>query len=181
MIKTKRYSITVVSNNLRLILNIFKLNTLTLQHSPIYFRSYFKEFFLKKFHTNTYYNFLKKKIDYKEDNNLVLNLNKSLYFKLYYNISNYLLGPCTGLKFTNIFKSKKSNYLIKQTYPFQILEFPFHKKVYDSFIFFIIFFLTNNYLSFKNDFTLKYSFILKPNNFSLLFFLNRFYFLTYNH
>lgn len=65
-------------------------------------------------------------------------------------------------------------------YTIKVLTFPFHKKVYNSFMIFILVLLSSNYFSFKNSFQLFYSFILKPNNFQLFFFLNRFYFPVFN-
>lgn len=132
----------------------------------------------KKFFLNTYWLNIKKRLVYKDDSVLVLNSTKSYHFN-FYKLVNFGVGK--HLKSLRPIYLSTNNYLVSELLPFQILEFPFHKKVYDTFIFFIIFLLTNTYSSFKNDFTLKYSFVLKPLNFNLLFFLNRFYFLTYNY
>jgi len=60
--------------------------------------------------------------------------------------------------------------------PHVLLPFSFHKQVYNTFIFYILFTLVSNYSSTKNDFKLYHSYIIRPQNFLNYGFLNLFYF-----
>lgn len=127
-----------------------------------------------------YWKFIKTKAFYKEDKVLILNSTKSNYFHFYRQLS-LSFSNKNQYKTNQLVPQTSNHLLLHQVNPFQILEFPFHKKTYDTFIFFIIFLITYNYISFKNDFSLKYSFIIKPSNFDSLIFLNKFYFQTFNY
>lgn len=65
--------------------------------------------------------------------------------------------------------------------PVQLISFAFHKKVYNTLILYIIFFLTNTYISALPTFQLKYSFLILPLNFRLYMFVNYFYFKVRNY
>lgn len=130
-----------------------------------------------QYHLNKYWYSLSRKLNYSHDSVVSLNTTKGYYFKTY----NHFIKFFSSEIINKDLVYNSNTYTIKELNSYQVLEFPFQKRVYDTFIFFIIFLLTHNYLSFKNDFTLKYSFVIKPDNFNVLFFLNRFYFPTYNY
>lgn len=157
-------------------INTLLINSLSIYHLPFHLKTLFYRFFLKK-----YWLFLKKRLVYKNDRVLTLNSTKSLYYNFYFSINQSLRYPEYQPKETDYSLVVRGNFLPYQLKPFQILEFPFHKKTYNTFVFFIIYLITHNFISHKNDFTLKYSFIIKPDSFNTLSFLNKFYFQTINY
>jgi hypothetical protein len=65
--------------------------------------------------------------------------------------------------------------------PIQLVSFAFHKKIYNTLMLYIFFFLTNTYISTLPTFQLKYSFLILPLNFRLYMFVNYFYFKVRNY
>ena len=65
--------------------------------------------------------------------------------------------------------------------PVQLISFAFHKKIYNTLILYIIFFLTNTYIATLPTFQLQYSFLILPTNFRLYMFVNCFYFKVRNY
>ena len=130
-----------------------------------------------KYFNQTFWKFFKLRFKYKFSLKLTTNLTKSITFWNYKFFLNLLNNKCLyELEYSNLNKG-----LVAYSKTVNILEFPFQYKLYNSFIFFILFFLTSSYYSFKNDFNLYYSFILKPSSFNIFFFLNRFYFVSLNY
>jgi hypothetical protein len=65
--------------------------------------------------------------------------------------------------------------------PIQLVSFAFHKKIYNTLMLYIFFFLTNTYIATLPTFQLKYSFLILPLNFRLYMFVNHFYFKVRNY
>jgi len=65
--------------------------------------------------------------------------------------------------------------------PIQLLSFSFHKNIYNTVIFYILYLLTTNYVSIRSSFKLFYSFVLFPHNFLLYTFPNVYYFKVRNY
>lgn len=129
-----------------------------------------------KYFISGYWNSLKSKLKYLNNSPLTINFDKGYFHSSYKNL-NSLLSFGKSNDYLHNFKVPTFRFLTN----ISVLEFPFHKKIYNTFIFLILFILSNSYVSFKNDFNLFYSFIYKPLNFKLLIFLNRFYFPTNNY
>jgi len=144
-------------------------------------------FFIKnltnKYFLNKSWAFIRKSTTYSDNRVLTLNSSKGNYFMFYWLIlRGFSRQPNPTLsEYKSLHPKQLTTYSPHELSPFQILEFPFHKKINDSFIFYIIFILVFNYVGFKNDFSLKYSFVVKPDNFNFLIFLNKFYFPTTNY
>lgn len=122
------------------------------------FWKYFKKFFFKKFGINT------------------SNVTKSLIFWSIKDMSNLVLSRSVpgvlGVK--KAYPYTTINTLYSQ--PIQIISFAFHKTIYNTFMFYILYILIYNYNSLKTTFNLFYSFINFPPNFILYPFINIFYF-----
>lgn len=118
---------------------------------------------------------------------------QTYFFKNFYKIYKNLIIKNTGLLSINLTKSlsyiiinflnninkkpiiySKINAFYLQ--PITLVNFSFQKKIYNTLIIFILFFLTNIYTNNYTNFNLWYSFILIPKNFIYLNFLNNYYF-----
>lgn len=176
LIKTQRY------NSLVKLLS-FKINSIFLK-IILNFNSYKQYFFISSPHLIYFFNkqyvsnFWKffKKIYFNKFGMVSNNITKSF---MYYNIKN--LDNVAGLvKNTdgNIYNinCQISNFNIKYYLPIQVLLFSFHKNMYNTFMFYIFFILTFNYMSITNYFKLSYSFIIFSQNFYLYTFPNLYYF-----
>lgn len=175
--KTRRYVSWVLLNSLNIKWVLLKHNIYQTSNVHFSLKNQLKIWLTEQFHIITYWSHLIKKLSYSHDTVVCVNSTKGYYFLLYRSFSQIFCKNLENFRGQTVL----NNYVYRELKAYQVLEFPFHKKVYDTFIFFIIFVLTTNYLSFKNDFTLKYNFILKPDNFNILVFLNKFYFQTYNY
>ena len=69
-------------------------------------------------------------------------------------------------------KTFKSTYL----QPITMVNFSFHKKVYNTFIIYILYFLTHIYVNNFTNFQLWHTYIILPKHFYILNFCNNYYF-----
>jgi hypothetical protein len=78
----------------------------------------------------------------------------------------------------NLTKNVKPKRTLHSLYlqPLVLLNFAFHKHIYNTFIIYILYSLTNHYCSNYTNFSLWYSFILLPKNFYMLNFCKNYYF-----
>jgi len=73
-----------------------------------------------------------------------------------------------------------SNIIRESGKPIKILHFAFQKKLFNTFMFYIIFLLVDGYTTIHTHFKLQYGFILFKNNFITYPFLNEYYFKVRN-
>jgi hypothetical protein len=104
---------------------------------------------------------------------LTVNLIKSHYCGTYEKLSNLLL-PTARVNFSR----HQELTCLSTSYrkPVYVLPFSFQKTTYNTIIFFLFFRLVSVYSAPQNDFSLYYSYILRPHNFTVYTFLNLFYF-----
>jgi hypothetical protein len=159
-------------------MNSILITTLKKSNTNLVLKNLTNKYFLDKS-----WSFIKKSTTYSDNRVLILNSSKGNYFMFYWLIlRGFSRQPHPTLsEYKSLHPKPLTTYSPHELLPFQILEFPFHKKTNDSFIFYIIFVLVFSYMGFKNDFSLKYSFVVKPDNFNFLIFLNKFYFPTTNY
>lgn len=131
---------------------------------------------LSKFFISGFWTSVKSRLKYSNNSPLTINFDKGYFHASYKNLD-YLLSFGKNNNYVYNFKVRT----FRSLNHISVLEFPFHKKIYNTFIFLILFMLSNSYVSFKNDFNLFYSVIYKPLSFKGLVFLNRFYFPTNNY
>jgi len=131
---------------------------------------------LSKFFMSGFWSSVKSRLRYLNNSPLTINFDKGYFYASYKNLD-YLLSFGKSNNYVYDFQVRTFRFLNH----ISVLEFPFHKKIYNTFIFLILFMLSNSYVSFKNDFSLFYSVIYKPLSFKSLIFLNRFYFPTNNY
>lgn len=127
----------------------------------------------KSYFYDKFWGFFKSKFTLKNNLQPSNNITKALYYRVYELTTSLVRNQQTSPVKTSL----NNNSYIQ---PISFLNFPFHKKTYNTFIFFLLFFLTSTYFSFTNNFSLLYTIIYRPANFSLFFFLNKFYFVTFN-
>ncbi len=91
------------------------------------------------------------------------NFTKSLSFHLIKNLVNPTLQ--LDRRFQGIY-----------TYPIAIVNFSFHKSIYNTLIIYILYLITNVYTNNFTNFCLWHTYILIPKHFYLLNFCNNYYF-----
>jgi len=177
LIKTRKYlSVVLRSSILQMFLFLkgvvfFLTYSLNFKNLVFLLNPLISKFFISGFWAST-----KFKLRYSNNSPLTINFDKGHFYSSYKNLD-YLLSFGKVTNYTHGFKTSTFRFLNH----ISVLEFPFHKKIYNTFIFLILFMLSNSYTSFKNDFNLFYNIIYKPLNFKVLIFLNRFYFPTNNY
>ena len=137
------------------------------QNNHFFFHTLWLNFYINDFFLY-FQNFIKTSLGL-----MTLNLTKSCY---YWNIR----VMDNILKYTRVKKVNNDvmikNHNVELYRPVTTVNFSFHKKIHDTTIVLFYFILTDTYNAFYQDFKLYYSFILVPNNFHLLNFINCFYF-----
>lgn len=171
MIKTQKYNALVVKNNTDLLYMLIK-NLVHFKYSDQFInRSYVPVGLLfNKSFVVPFWAFMKGLITRKAGI-MSINLTKS-YF--HHTINDLYESIKYGKLSTTTRPPKRESVLYKQ--PHVLLPFSFHKQVYNTFMFYILFTLVSNYSATKNDFKLYYGYILRPQNFINYGFLNLFYF-----
>jgi len=91
------------------------------------------------------------------------------------------LGQGLSLRYTSNRPEGFTRYVTYYSRPISMFNFPFHKKTYNTFIFFIIALLLDSYTSVLNHFHLYYSFIFIKSNMYFLSALNNYYLKIHNH
>jgi len=176
LIKTQRF------NNLIKLLNtktIFFFSKLTM-HFFIFSQNIsqlnpYLYFFYDKQYIQFFWHYFKKIFS----KNLTLITSNALKSYLYSTIVNFdklLTGPLTCSLVT-----VKSSTSLVYFEPVQTISFAFHKKLYNTLMFYIFNVLTTQYFSTQSTFQIFYSFIHLPSNFNMYMFLNFFYFKIRNN
>lgn len=176
LIKTPRYYMMIKALNYNLFNIFIKLHIhwnflskhLTLTPGII------KVIFNKQF-TNVFWTTFKKIIT-KKMGLCSNNLFKSFLFHTFNGID-INLNTLQNLKKTNL-KNKDITFFSK---PIQTINFSFHKKLFNTFIFFIKNILLENYYTHVNFYKLVYGFIFFKPNFIFYPFLNYYYFKIRNN
>ena len=174
LVKTLRSLLIFFSKTLFYYFLFFK-NTLLYVNSmqPFSGVHFYNLILFKSYFYSNFWSFFKSKFVLKNNLQPINNITKALYYYIY-RLSIDLIQS------TNMRTREVSCTHISYVRTIGFLNFPFHKKTYNTFIFFLLFLLTSTYFSFTNNFNLMHTFIYKPSNFNLFFFLNRFYFITFN-
>jgi len=134
--------------------------------------------FVTKQYITTFWIFFKKFFN-KNFGLVTSNFVKSLMFWNLNNLNSCLETHTHSVKGRVI--GNFNSYIIKYIQPLPTLSFSFHKKMYNTLMFYFLYTLTSFYLSTKSTFKLSYSFILFPFNFNLYTFPNLFYFKLRNY
>lgn len=181
----------------------FKINYPFLIKTPRYYmmvKSLSTSLFLLFIQLHLVWNFFQKNL------NPNLHFIKIIYMnqfnRIFWMFYKKLISRKMGLYSNNLFRShlfhlfkgldhlpyentKKLNLLdvdiIAYSKPVQTLNFSFHKKMYNTMIFYILNLLIENHHAHINFFKLNYSFIFFKKNFLLYPFLNNFYFKIRNN
>ena len=173
LIKTQKYNASVVQNSTQLLYLFIKRLVyvkydlswnlrISKKFNRLYASVFIKPFWglFRKMHTHSL-------------GILTVNLTKSYYHDTYASLNNLLL-PSNRTKF------KKHNEItvLSTIYykPVYVLPFSFQNITYNTIIFFLFFRLVSSYSAPQNDFSLYYSYVIRPHNFTMYPFLNLFYF-----
>ena len=180
LIKTLRYITLVKSFNSLLFSTFIKtvINFSKNNQYAFYILPWVKFFFQKQF-IKPFYRFFKK-LFFKKYGIYTSNMIKSSLYWTINNISSEVFFVKDSLVIERKpLDLKKLNLVYYK--PVKIVSLSFHKKIYNSLILYILFFLVNAYISVLPTFQLNYSFLLLPNNFKLYMFINCFYFKIKNY
>jgi hypothetical protein len=171
--KTQRYSKLVIAMNTQLLYLLIK-DTVHFTSNKFNKVNYIpvSVLLMNNFFFKPFFLFFKK-INTKTFGIMTVNLTKSFIYKSLADIDNLLI-PREQSKSTSPYLPSK--YGVRYLQPISALSFAFQKKTYDTLMSYIIFLLVSNYTASQNAFTLFYSFIICPQNFSLYPFVNLFYF-----
>jgi hypothetical protein len=179
LIKTKKYYLMVKAAN-TLIFNILVHLHILLMFSNRYFSTI--PFLILSIYNSQisrlFWTFFKK-IFHKKMSLYSNNLFKSYLYWFYKNFNLPIKYNTSDYKLIQFSTSTQELCVISK--PVQLLHFTFHKKTFNSFIFFILNLLTENYYTQMSTFKLFYGFIFFKKNFNIYPFLNHFYFKVYSH
>jgi len=114
-----------------------------------------------------------KKIFFKKYGIFTNNLLKSSLYWIFKSLETHLSEDTTVLT-THVIRWTKHN--VKLLQPVQIITMSFHKKMFNTLMFYIFYVLTCNYMSVKSTFELQYTFIFFTSNFYIYMFTNLYYF-----
>ena len=134
--------------------------------------NYWINFFLNRYFFKNFFVFFKKLLYFRfglVTNQLMLSYNFHLINNLSSNIFNL-----QKLKFLTIPHKEGLNNRVINT--ITTVSFSFHKDTYNTLIFFIFSLLLTPHVSSLNEFNLRYSYIVLPDNHQLFLFINLFYF-----
>jgi len=101
--------------------------------------------------------------------------------KSYIHYTVYNLERGLSNKYTSNNMLGYGSYIPAYSKPIALFNFPFHKKVYNTFIFYIIYILLDTHTAITNHFNLYYSFVLLKSNMYFLSALNNYYLKIHHH